>query len=115
MLESLSVAKDADGCRSAGLHTNHHRLVGQESVTGFAEVAESLLETLRDEVGHPEVHRRTDESGGVGRLGQVVASLAVHEMRHALRRSGLLAIALHPCRVFEMLLKFHHREGEVDS
>ena len=108
MLQCISVSQYAHGGGGACLHSYHQSFVGQEAVAGLAEVSEGFLETLRHEIGHPEVHGCADNAGGVGRAWHIVAHLAVDEMRHALRWRCLPAIALQDGRILEPLLKLKH-------
>lgn len=113
MLQRGEVACDAHGRRCAGLGGDEHSLVGEEAVTHLAELLEALLQTLAHVLRHPEVKGRGYESGGIAALGQVVAQTVVHEVCHALRRSGLLHVALLPARTLQFFLEVHHAQRIV--
>ena len=69
MLQGVAVAHDADGCRRAGLHGYHHGVVGQEAMGVAAKLLEAFGQTPGDERGQPEVQGRSNQAGGVRRLG----------------------------------------------
>ena len=113
VLQRSEVAGDAHGRRGAGLGGDKYRLVGEKTVTHLAEFLEAFLQTFAHVLRHPEVKGRRYESGGIAALGQVVAQAVVHEVCHALRRSGLLHVALLPARTLQFFLEMHHAQRIV--
>ena len=59
------------------------------------------------------MERTRYQSRGIARLREVVAEPVVDEVGHALGRSRLPAVALHPCHTFESLLESHHGQIAV--
>ena len=74
----------------------------------LAKLPESLLQTMRYRLRHPEMQGRRHQPRGITALGQIEAEPSIHEVGHALRWSRLLAIALLPTVVLQLFLKVHH-------
>lgn len=55
VVQSLAIAGDAQGRRSAGLYTNDYRLVGQESFCLTAKKFEGFGQAMADELWQPLV------------------------------------------------------------
>ena len=107
-VQGVAVAHDADGCRRAGLYGYHHGVVGQEATCVAAELLEAFGQTAGDERGQPEVQGRSNQAGGVRRLGQVGTEAAVHEVGHTLRRRRLTTVTLLPAEALKVFLKGKH-------
>ena len=55
MHQRVAIADDADGTGGARLDTNHHSLIGQETMTLATECLETFLQTMADRLRHPEM------------------------------------------------------------
>ena len=58
VLQGFVVSDDANGSRSAGLHSDHYGFIGEKTVGCSSELLEPFAQTVADEGRHPEVQRR---------------------------------------------------------
>ena len=105
VLEGLPLTQNAHRGRGAGFDGYHVGLVGEEAMVGTAKGLETLLQTGGDELGHPEVQRTGNETGGIGAFVEVSTETVVDKVGHALSRGRLLAVALKPAMALQLLLK----------
>lgn len=94
MLKSSRIADDTDRARRTGLHSYEHSLVREEAMVTLSKIQETFLQTFRDERGHPEMKRRTDQAGRIAAFRQIKTEPAIYEVIHALGWSRLTAVAL---------------------